>query len=185
MIRKALKEDAEQVVRLMCVPMMEVARYLTGKQEDEAVFGGMTRFYLREDTQYSYVNTLVYVADGSIAGSITAYDGAKLDELRKNAFYMLAPVQGAESPLSDETEAGEYYIDTLSVDPAWRGKGIAGRLIEAVCQRAADEGHKRMGLIVDPANEGARRLYARSGFEEAGTRDFFGTAYIHMIKDIE
>ncbi len=46
-------------------------------------------------------------------------------------------------------------------------------------------GHKRIGLIVDLENPDAKKLYTNLGFYEAGTRDFMGHQYFHMVKDYD
>ena len=59
----------------------------------------------REDTQYSYLNTLVAVdEDGKSAGVIVSYDGAKLNELRKPFFEAVKTILGKNlDGVEDET----------------------------------------------------------------------------------
>ena len=64
----------------------------------------------------------------------------------------------------------ELYLGRLAVSPAWRGRGLAGRLIDAAEAEARRRGlellrlHARLEL---PMN---RRLFARRGFVEVGVR---------------
>ena len=69
-----------------------------------------------------------------------------------------------------ETEAGEFYLDSVGVLPEYRGRGIATRLFEAQIARAASLGHSRVGLIVDEDKPEAEALYARLGFNHIDDR---------------
>jgi ribosomal protein S18 acetylase RimI-like enzyme len=53
---------------------------------------------------------------------------------------------------------------TLAVAPEWRRRGIGSAVLSALMQTAAAEGIPALSLSVDDRN-GARRLYARAGFE--------------------
>ncbi len=63
----------------------EICLGLAGRHHTlEDVEGLFTRLAEREDSQYSYLNTLVAVDDdGKTVGVCVGYDGAKLNELRK------------------------------------------------------------------------------------------------------
>lgn len=56
---------------------------------------------------------------------------------------------------------------TIGVDAAYRGRGVGGRLLEALAGLARANGHARLSLSVEPANP-ARRLYARAGYRQIG-----------------
>ena len=84
-----------------------------------------------------------------------------------------------------ETEAGEFYLDSVGVLPEYRGRGIASSLFEAQCRRAASLGHKVAGLIVDEDKPQAEALYARLGFIYKDDRDFFGHKMKHMIRQLD
>ena len=73
----------------------------------------MTRLVEREDSQYSYLNTLVAITEtNKIVGICVSYDGAKLRELRKAFIEGALEVFGRDfSDMEDETTAGELYID--------------------------------------------------------------------------
>lgn len=55
----------------------------------------------------------------------------------------------------------------LAVSPAFRGRGVGGRLIDAARQQSAG---RSWWLEVHHENQGARRLYSRSGFMDVGRR---------------
>jgi len=65
-----------------------------------------------------------------------------------------------------ESARSYLYVSDLYVADAWRGKGIAGALIEAAAAhgRALNLDQMRIGVLA--ANAGARRAYAKVGFED-------------------
>lgn len=64
------------------------------------------------------------------------------------------------------------WVELVSmwVAPTARGTGVAGRLIGAVVDWAADQG-RRTYLMVRSDNLGARASYKRAGFVDAGVPD--------------
>lgn len=68
------------------------------------------------------------------------------------------------------TAADEAEILTIAVDPAWRGRGIARQLMQAVLSRLYADRVKSLFLEVDAANEGAIALYRSFGMRQVGTR---------------
>ena len=183
-IRSAEPRDAEQIAMIIAMAFHpELCENMSGGKGIEAVLGMMTRLALRQDSQYSYLNTLICEVDGKVAGGACGYDGKDLKELRKALFADLQE-HGLAVPegLTDETEAGEFYIDSVAVFPEFRGKGIASRLIAAMEQRAAEKGIPVTGLLVDTDNPEAERLYTRLGFERVGPKPFLGHTMYHMQK---
>lgn len=142
----------------------------------------MTLLVGMEDSQYSYRNTLVATAsDGSLAGICVAYDGGKLRTLRQRFIEAAREAFGIDySGMDDETSAGEYYIDSLCVDSAFRGKGIATRLLQAAIARGKELGIPAVGLLVDKGNPKAEILYRRVGFEYVNDTTWGGHAMKHL-----
>jgi [ribosomal protein S18]-alanine N-acetyltransferase len=66
--------------------------------------------------------------------------------------------------------ADEAEILTIAVDPAWRGCGLAGRLLDGAIEEAAMRGGRKLFLEVDAGNVPALALYRRRGFAEVGRR---------------
>jgi GNAT superfamily N-acetyltransferase len=59
-------------------------------------------------------------------------------------------------------------VISMWVHPAHRGTGVAGQLLAAVMQWAADEGAGELRLAVAEGNDRARRFYERAGFRPTG-----------------
>ena len=62
----------------------------------------------------------------------------------------------------------DLHLASLAVEPAWRRRGHATRLLESILERAWHRGCTTCRLEVRPSNRSARRLYKKLGFEAAG-----------------
>ncbi len=134
-------------------------------------------------SQYSYHNTIIAEIDGTPAGAVVAYDGARLNELRTQTLSVIHQYNPNFTFSEDETEAGEYYLDSLCVLPQYRKQGVATYLIKALCNKVFAEGHIRVGLIVDFDNPNAEQLYTSLGFKRIKTRIFLGHQMWHLVKE--
>lgn len=180
-------EDAPLIGRAVVTAIgAELAgQFADGRPVDDVVTL-FSRLAARDDSQYSYLNTLKAVGDdGRPTGFIVAYDGARLHELRKAFFEEVKAVldRDMEGGMADECEAGEFYLDSLAVLPEHRGRGVARALIEAMAGRAAAHG-KPLGLLCDKSNARARRLYDSVGFRPVGERMFAWELMDHLQKII-
>lgn len=63
----------------------------------------------------------------------------------------------------NQVKADEVYVDQIAVHTQWRGRGVTGHLLEAVCAEARRRGCRRVWLSTDPANPAAR-AWARYDF---------------------
>lgn len=66
--------------------------------------------------------------------------------------------------------ADELHLLKIAVSPAWRGKGIATRLLERCFAIRAKEGAASVHLEVRPSNTAAMELYFKLGFKVVGKR---------------
>lgn len=55
-------------------------------------------------------------------------------------------------------------VVSVWVAPAWRGRGVAGRLVDAVCEWAVTAGYGEAQIETAVGNPGPRALYERLGF---------------------
>ncbi len=66
-------------------------------------------------------------------------------------------------------KAYDYVADfSLYVERSWRGRGVGGRLLQALTERARDLGYHKLVLAAFPFNPGGMALYRAAGFREVG-----------------
>lgn len=173
-VREARRDDAALIAAAVCMAV--------GYDTSHPIYPVFLTLAASERAQYSYRNALIAEVDGTAAGAIVGYDGAMLHELRQPIYPLLEQHLGSVPHIEDETEAGEYYLDSLGVLPQFRGMGVGAMLLNAMSNKAFAEGHARVGLIVDFDNPRAERLYTSLGFRRVGTRPFLGHQMWHLQK---
>lgn len=182
MIRPAKPADTEEVVPLIIQAMGKLAKKLTNVEDDEIINKIFKYFFQQKDNQYSYENTLVYEDEGKILGSLNAYDGGELLKLRLPFLaYLAEHHQANNTGQGTETQSGEFYLDTISVNPNAQGKGIGKQLIKAGIDWAKQLGHHTVGLLVEQNNGRALKLYQNMGFVIQNEKQFMGGRYHHMV----
>ena len=86
-IREAEPRDAKQIARIITMAFHpDLCENMSGGNGTDVIFDLMQRLALREDSQYSYRNTLVCEVDGNVAGGACGYDGKDLKRLREALF---------------------------------------------------------------------------------------------------
>jgi len=191
MIRPAVSEDAPDAVPLIFEAIGSIAYVLTGTEVLAEAMSILECFFQERGNRVSYENTLIIEESGANAGDrriigvAISYDGAvarKLDEPLEEA----AKLQSGSSEyrIPTEAESDEFYLDTVSVNRNYQGRGIGRRLIEAVCEQGRQLGRNRVGLLVEVSNPDAKRLYERLQFRVNKQRELAGADYFHMIRDL-
>ncbi len=180
-IRPARSEDFKQVAPLIIQAMEDLACTFANTEDSEMAIPLFEHFFQQKANQYSFENTLVYEEDNEIAGSITVYDGALLPAYREPFLKYIAENYNVKDLIiENETLIGELYIDSLSVFPKHQGKGIGSKLLLAIKAKAKEEGHKKIGLLVDFKNPSAKKLYSALGFESVGKKQLGSSIYEHL-----
>jgi ribosomal protein S18 acetylase RimI-like enzyme len=177
-IRPATEADAALIAQVvaMAIGDEEGVRHYCGEQYLDV----LADIASQSDTQYSWQQTLVAEVDGEAVGAVVGYDGGELSRLRDGTYGVIRKTIAEAQPIIDETEAGEYYLDSVGVLPHFQGRGIGRVLVAAFCSKVFAEGHQRVGLIVDRENPRAESLYASLGFRRVGTKPFFGHHMWHL-----
>ena len=183
-IREAIKTQAADIARLIMVAMTDdcCLHFCAEGYGLDDFRRMMTSLVEREDSQYSYRNTLVAMADMMVVGIAVSYDGGKLHELRQ-AFIQAAIEHIGKNHvgMDDETQAGELYLDSLAVLPEYRRQGIAQRLLKATKEKADAMGLPWVGLLVDKGNSAGEALYASAGFRYANDSQWGGHPMKHLV----
>jgi [ribosomal protein S18]-alanine N-acetyltransferase len=85
--------------------------------------------------------------------------------------YLVAKVGGQVVGFAGMLFIGtDGHVTTISVDPLWRRRGMATRLLVELCREALDHGATALTLEVRATNTGAQALYRAFGFAPAGVR---------------
>ena len=135
-----------------------------------------------EKSQYSYKNTLVAMDGKQVVGVSVSYDGSRLHELRCAFIEAAKTYIGKDhTGMDDETQAGELYLDSLAVLPAYRRQGIAQQLLMATRERGYLLHLPRVGLLVDKGNPDGEALYTKVGFEYLDDNLWGGHPMKHLI----
>ncbi|GIZ15394.1 GNAT family N-acetyltransferase [Capnocytophaga catalasegens] len=180
MIRPATRYDAQQVAPLMFQAMEDIVYKIIGKTSANEGIRFLKILFEQEHNQYSFQNAFVYELHNEIVGSVVFYNGADLHRLRQPVLTFAQKQYNHTIILEDETQAGEYYLDTLSVSPNVQGKGIGSQLIAYLIEHIASKTPKCIGLLVDEKNPKAERLYTSLGFKFQSIKKLAGGTYKHL-----
>lgn len=176
-IRPAVASDAPLIAQTVAMAMGEdSAAKLCGAE----FMSVLELVAAAEGTQYSYRNALVAEVDGVAAGAVVGYDGALLEPLREGTVSVVSKLNPGVLLPDDETQAGEFYIDSLGVLPQFRGCGIGKRLLMAMVGKGLVLGAGKVGLMVDFKNSEASSLYSGCGFQPVGEKNFYGHKMHHL-----
>ena len=176
-VRKATIEDAATIARVVAMAIGDASATDYCGPDYLNVLEEVVKL---EDSQYSYRNALVAEADGVPAGAVVGYDGGRLHPRRQQTLSVIHRYNPTLVMAEDETEAGEFYLDSLAVWPEFRGRGIGQALLEALREEAFRAGFPCVGLLLDFENPKAERLYTSLGFERVNTKTFLGHRMWHL-----
>lgn len=169
LLRAARKEDARELAQLIDIAGEGFGTYLwmqAAGPGESALDVGMKRAQ-REEGGFSYRNATIAEIEGRTAGLLLGYrladpyETGDLDTLPA----LVRPLVELES-----IAPASWYVNALAAFPQYRNRGLGSRLLAEAERIARAERAPSLSLIVADANEGAMRLYLRSGYVEAGRR---------------
>lgn len=172
-VRPATREDvrlvAWTVLTALDMPDDDIIRMMESCADDRSM--------------YSWKNSLIATADGSPVGCLISYRGDDYDYMRQYTWRRLWGHEYDETIAATppEAEAGEYYLDSLAIDPAWRGRNIGKRLMLAAIERGKALGYQRFSLLVSLNKPRLLEYYRSLGFKIVSQVAFFGHQYHKMI----
>lgn len=182
-IRQARPEDAEKAAPLIINAIGGIANHMTAQHEHGAVLEKIEDMIRGENTRHSYRCTYAATVNGEIAGALVLYHGKQAEDLDRYLVEELKK-QGHERIIEPEAHTDEWYIDTVSVDPKYQGKGIGSKLFEFAEELVSSQGGGKLSLNVDVDKEGAIRLYKRLGYSISEPWTIIGEPFHHMVKVI-
>jgi ribosomal protein S18 acetylase RimI-like enzyme len=173
--RPARASDAPAAARLMHATMASLGDYVFGRAGPEETVRFLEGIYPQPGHRYSLSFTTLAEMDGKPVGLLQAIPGDRLGAVTLELFHVIRRVFGWRAafglarrglPLASEPDAkdGEYYIECLSVAPASRNRGIGALLLAEAERQAHAAGFAVCSLGVMLENDGARRLYERTGY---------------------
>ena len=131
-VRKATLNDSEIIATYLFLPMEDIVYKFIGEEDPEKAREFMLHFVEKDNNQYSYQNCWVVEDNMKVVAAINLYNGALLSELRQPVIEYLRSKFNKDFNPEDETQAGEYYIDSLGVNPNQQSKGIGTKLLQFV-----------------------------------------------------
>uniref|UniRef100_UPI0039A70BB3 GNAT family N-acetyltransferase n=1 Tax=Ornithobacterium rhinotracheale TaxID=28251 RepID=UPI0039A70BB3 len=179
-IRKAEKSDYKEIANFLLMAMEDIVYKFIGQEERDRALAFLEHFTAQKGNQYSYENCYVILDNGTIIGAANVYDGAYLARLRAPIKRHIEATYQRDFAPEDETQAGEFYLDTLGISPQYRGKGLGTRLLNFLIAEYAGKHHKPLGLLVDLENPKAKKLYENLGFEKVGNKTLMGKMMEHL-----
>ena len=164
--------------------------YLSAKPYYDAYAGSesraraiLERLYPQRNHAASFeVCTVAETLENEIVGVMAAFPATEGDHLARR-FVALSLLQvpplrwprtvrhlRASGRISPQPPRDSFYVDALAVTPAARRRGVAAALLDEAAIQARRHGAVSVALDTGLANDGARALYERTGFELTGER---------------
>ena len=184
LIRKAYKEDAHEAIPLIIEAIGDISIQMTGETEEADITKEFIQLFTRTDNRHSYLNTYIAEMNGHVAGVLVFYTAEQAIILDANLEAYLSDKKGAAVRIDPETAPGEWYIDTVVVDPTYRGHGIGTKLLSYAEQLVKNSGGGKLALNVEIEKEAAIRLYNRLGFVNLCPWTIIGEPFHHMVKAV-
>ncbi len=163
-------EDAEQFARYFDVAGDGLMRWMIGRRF-VAVIG---KAFLEPGHDLSHEHVWFVESDGVVAGMVSGYSAEDHRRSKSGPMIRAAGVRAIRiaaawvlaRPLfafMDRVPEGDWYLQGVAVDEAFRGAGIGSLLLDHAEEVAATAGARRLALDVVVDNDAAKRLYERRG----------------------
>ena len=181
--------DADDAARLIYAAWGSFANYMFCQPDEPRTEALMAALYSQRRHRFSHVFATVAQGGKEVAGLLLTLPGRRLLHLT----WGLVPAATRHAGLANglrfasrwlpfllrpEAASDELYIDTLSVTPAWRHRGLGTGLLGEAERQARELGLRACSLSVDLTNPDAQSLYERLGYHVAAT--FTSARYARM-----
>jgi ribosomal protein S18 acetylase RimI-like enzyme len=156
--------------------MGEEADWLFGQEPGHSTCEVMTRLYQRKNNRASHRFVFIAAWNGQAVGLLLAYPGRLIRRLDRVTGFHLVQIFGLGGAVRlvrsltaygdlIETEADEFYISNVAVLPGFQGCGLGKALLDYAETLARTAGLHKCSLLVSYANEPARHLYEKLGYD--------------------
>ena len=180
LIRKAKPEDADAIATYVLLAMRDIVYQFIGEKSNEKAAQFLVSLIRKKANQYSYENGWVIEIDNEVVAVAIVYEGARLQELREPVVETVKSMFNRDINPENETEAGEYYIDSIGVSSQQQGQGLGSKLFQFIIDEYVHNRNGTLGLLVDKKNPNAKKLYLRLGFEVVGEKTVAGKELEHL-----
>lgn len=180
LIRKAIFEDSESIATFLLLAMEEIIYKFIGTKDYKTAYYFLLHFVSSENNQYSYENCFVAEENEELLGAVSVYDGGKLHQLRQPIIDYVSLNFNPDFNPEGETQNGEFYIDSLGINPDHQGKGIGSKMLEFLIAEFVTKNNQILGLLVEEENPGAKKLYLKLGFKVVGEKTLVGKKLEHL-----
>lgn len=184
MIKKANKQNIENISKLIYDAIHEVSNSLTGENEEHKILKTLENYIQMDVCRLSYNNIYTYEVNNKNVAILLAYNSNDVEKLDKPMIEHLKTKNIFLKSFEKECFEDEFYIDTVSVLEDYQGRGIAKELFAFAQQKAKEQGFKKLSLLVDLENKKAKALYEKLGFIDNTTLEVSKTQFSHMIKEL-
>ncbi len=142
-----------------------------GKRLEDIV----SKAYVEPNHDLSYETALFAEADGEVVGMASGYTAEQhrrfnrkvVNRAAGRSIVRISIIYALLSPMMrflHTYDEGDFYLQFLAVDEAFRGRGIGSVLIHAMEERGRERGSTQYAIDVSGRNDNARRLYGHQGF---------------------
>ena len=178
--RKASKNDAIAIADYLFLAMEEIVYEFIGEKNTQQAKDFLVQFTSQSDNQYSYQNCWFAEFENEIIGCACLYNGADLLKLRQPVVAFVQNKYNANFNPELETQAGEVYLDCISVHPKTQGKGFGSQFLNFLINHYVYQQNKTIGLLVYDDNPKAKKLYLNLGFKSVGKKTLVGKSLEHL-----
>lgn len=174
-LRPAKPEDAAAAAPLIYETMGSLGDYLFGHASGGGTVRVLEALFSERGHFLSHQYSILAESEGTVVGIAQQIPEAELSKATIQlarallhcfgwgAAFRLA-WRGFPLAFEGDAEAGEYYVSTLAVAPAYRNRGIGRVLLEDAARRARDLNIFVCSLSVMLNNANALRFYQREGY---------------------
>ena len=180
LIRRAVPEDAKVIAKHILLAMEDVVCQFIGEKSVEKATQFLVNLIGKKANQYSYENCWVMEIENAVVAVAVVYDGGKLQELREPVVKEIKSMFNRDFNPENETSTGEYYIDSVGVNPQQQCKGLGSKLFRFLIDEYVFKRNETLGLLVDKENPDAKKLYLKLGFEIVGDKILAGKNMEHL-----
>ena len=182
MIKQAQKHNITNISTLILDAIHHIANTLTGENEKSKILETLDKYITMDTNRLSYKNIWIYEKENQTVGLILAYNSNDVEKLDTPILEHLKSKNIFLDSFDKECFEDEFYIDTVSVNENFQGKGIAKELFAFIEKKAKELEFDKVSLLVDLENPKALALYEKIGFKKNRILEVSNHSYHHMIK---